>query len=63
MNLNATVDPRFERVHALLAENIESGFETGLSFYVSIDGEPVVDVWGGWTDQTRTAPWAQDTAA
>jgi CubicO group peptidase (beta-lactamase class C family) len=26
-----------------------------------LDGEPVVDIWGGWADEARTRPWERDT--
>ena len=28
---------------------------------VDLDGETVVDLWGGYRDQERTTPWTQDT--
>jgi CubicO group peptidase (beta-lactamase class C family) len=28
---------------------------------VFIDGEPVVDIWGGYFDEARTRPWERDT--
>lgn len=54
-------DPRFERVRAALAQNIESGAEVGASLYVSIDGEDVVDLWGGWRDKQHSGQWTEDT--
>jgi CubicO group peptidase (beta-lactamase class C family) len=33
----------------------------GASVAVFVDGEPVVDVWGGFTDATRSTPWQRDT--
>jgi CubicO group peptidase (beta-lactamase class C family) len=59
--LGGTCDPRFERVHAALAANIDTRVESGASIYVEIDGEPVVDLWGGWRDQERMVPWTEDT--
>lgn len=28
---------------------------------VFVDGRPVVDLWGGWADEARSRPWAEDT--
>jgi predicted O-methyltransferase YrrM len=39
----------------------ESGEDLGASLAVNIDGEMVVDLWGGWADEARTVPWAEDT--
>ncbi len=53
--------PRFEALRQLFAANIASGADLGASLAVTIDGEFVVDLWGGWADEARTRPWAADT--
>jgi CubicO group peptidase (beta-lactamase class C family) len=35
----------------------------GASVAVNIDGEMVVDLWGGWADLARTVPWNENTIA
>ena len=35
--------------------------DAGGSVAVFVDGEPVVDVWGGFADADRTIPWQRDT--
>ncbi len=52
---------RFDKVRAALADNIASGEEVGASIAIDIDGDPVVDIWGGFTDAARTNPWTRDT--
>jgi CubicO group peptidase (beta-lactamase class C family) len=59
--LNGHCDSRFVRVHEALANSIEAGAEIGASLCVNIDGENVVDLWGGWRDREHTATWTQDT--
>ncbi|MGW4593533.1 serine hydrolase domain-containing protein [Amycolatopsis thermoflava] len=54
-------DPRFEQVVAELAANIDSGAELGASIAVDLDGETLLDVWGGHADAGREQPWARDT--
>ncbi|WP_234791470.1 serine hydrolase domain-containing protein [Mycolicibacterium mucogenicum] len=54
-------DPRFSELRDLVAGNLASGAEVGLSVAATIDGEPVVDVWGGYADQNRRTPWRRDT--
>ncbi len=53
--------PRFEALRQLFAANIASGADLGASLAVTIDGEFVVDLWGGWADEARTRPWDADT--
>lgn len=54
-------DERFTRVRDLLASQLSSGADVGASAAVFIDGEPVVDVWGGHTDEARSQAWQRDT--
>jgi CubicO group peptidase (beta-lactamase class C family) len=54
-------DNRFMSVREAFEANIESGEELGASIAVDIDGQTVVDLWGGWRDQARSQPWDQDT--
>ncbi|MFF5979293.1 serine hydrolase domain-containing protein [Streptomyces olindensis] len=58
---DGTCDERFAELAARLSENLDAGDELGASIAVVVDGQPVVDLWGGWTDQDRTTPWRRDT--
>ncbi len=50
VDVHGTCDTRFEPVRGALAEQLESGNETGASIAVDVDGRTVVDIWGGWCD-------------
>ncbi|HTM83747.1 MAG TPA: serine hydrolase domain-containing protein [Mycobacterium sp.] len=54
-------DVRFHAIRDALAQSIAGGEETGASIAVDIDGELVVDIWGGHTDAARTTAWSEDT--
>ncbi len=54
---------RFEPLRKLFAAKLESGEDLGASLAVNIDGEMVVNLWGGWADLARTVPWTAVTAA
>ena len=43
-----TCSEPFQQVRSALEENLVSGEELGASFAVDVDGETVVDLWGGW---------------
>ncbi len=53
--------PRFDPLREAFAANFESDIEVGASVAVTIEGESVVDLWGGHADAARTAPWQRDT--
>jgi CubicO group peptidase (beta-lactamase class C family) len=59
--LGGTCSGRFEPLRKLFAAKLESGEDLGASLAVNIDGEMVVDLWGGWADEARTVPWAENT--
>ena len=59
--ISGTCAPRFAAVRDAFAANFAAGREVGASFAVTLDGEPVVDLWGGHADAARTRPWERDT--
>jgi CubicO group peptidase (beta-lactamase class C family) len=52
---------KFERVRDVFAGNFEDGSDIGASFAMTVDGEFVVDVWGGHLDEDKQKPWQEDT--
>lgn len=54
-------DDRFSKVIEALQKNFSSGEDVGASFAVTVDGEMVVDLWGGYLDEEKTRPWQEDT--
>jgi CubicO group peptidase (beta-lactamase class C family) len=53
--------PGFERVREEFERNFAERDELGASVCVVIDGEPVVDLWGGIRDATTGEAWERDT--
>jgi CubicO group peptidase (beta-lactamase class C family) len=54
-------DARFDKVAEALADELGSGAEVGAAIAIDIDGELVVDIWGGHADAAKTVPWSEDT--
>lgn len=59
--LQGQCDSRFDRVRDLLAEHIDAGHEVGASLSVIIEGQEVIDLWGGWREREHIHPWTEDT--
>jgi CubicO group peptidase (beta-lactamase class C family) len=59
-DVQGSCDDLFAAVPSALGELLDGG-DTGGSVAVFVDGEPVVDVWGGFADAERTVPWQADT--
>src|ERR1700689_3901358 len=59
--LSGTCDSRFDAVRDALQRNIDSGEDVGASIVLDLDGEIAVDLWGGFRDEARTAPWTRGT--
>lgn len=50
-------DERFAGVAEALSGGLDEGSDVGASVAVLLDGEPMVDIWGGYKDLARTEPW------
>lgn len=61
MEIHGICDDRFGPVREAFAASLRDGADVGASVAVLLDGEPVVDLWGGHTDRERTRPWQRDT--
>ncbi|MFE2537092.1 serine hydrolase domain-containing protein [Streptomyces sp. NPDC059371] len=59
-DIQGSYDDLFIAVPRALSTMLDEG-DAGASVAVFVDGEPVVDVWGGFTDADRTNPWQRDT--
>ncbi|MFK4837712.1 serine hydrolase domain-containing protein [Microbacterium sp. ZW T2_14] len=59
--VDGDADPRFAGLLDAFRQNLATGEELGGSLCVLVDGRPVVDVWGGWSDPDRSRPWERDT--
>ena len=60
-DIHGVCEERFEAVRSALARNLDSGEELGASLVLDIDGDVVIDIWGGFRDQARTVPWDERT--
>jgi CubicO group peptidase (beta-lactamase class C family) len=52
---------RFQGARTAFEANLASGADVGASFCATLNGETVVDLWGGWADEAKTRPWEADT--
>ncbi len=52
---------QFPDVRVAFEENLAGGADVGASFCVTVRGETVVDLYGGFADEARTRPWGADT--
>src|SRR5215468_5784162 len=61
MKIDGTAVRGFERIAEAFERNFSERGEVGASVCVSVDGKPVVDLWGGSADPKTAAPWKKDT--
>ena len=61
MEIEGTCTPEFIRVREQFARNFAERGEVGASVCITVDGETVVDLWGGVADPTSGRPWTADT--
>jgi CubicO group peptidase (beta-lactamase class C family) len=64
-NIDGTCDERFTAVRDAFAANFDRGLDVGASVSVVLDGQTVVDLWGGSIDgslaEPGPTPWQRDT--
>lgn len=58
---NGFAHGRFAPVRAVFEENLNNGEDVGASYCATLEGETVVDLWGGFADAERARDWQRDT--
>lgn len=61
--LHGSYQARFTAVAQAFEQNFTSYDEAGASLCVTLDGEVVVDLWGGLKDAKQKTPWDEDTVS
>ena len=59
--VHGTCDDRFTQVKKLFQDSLDSAEELGAAVCFVLDGQCVVDLWGGHYDLARTREWERDT--
>ena len=54
-------DDAYESTRNPFAANLASGADVGAAFCATVQGETVVDIWGGSADSAGLRPWQRDT--
>jgi CubicO group peptidase (beta-lactamase class C family) len=52
---------KFAAVRTAFESNFANGNDIGASYCATVEGETVVDLWGGHADAAQTRPWEKDT--
>src|SRR6202167_6485805 len=60
--VHGAADPHFACAVRSFASMFPHRRLGGGALAVYLDGEPVVDVWTGWSDRRGRVPWSADTA-
>ena len=61
VTINGSCSPDFAGVRDAFERNFTQGLECGAAVAAWVDGDLVVNLWGGWADGAHTRPWKQDT--
>ena len=60
MEIQGECDPQFSKVKETFEKLYREDREIGSCFAVYKDGNPLVDLWGGFQDKDKTKPWQKD---
>lgn len=61
MEVHGHYDKRFAALRDEFERNFTERGDVGASFAATVEGEVVVDIWGGHRDGAKTLPWEEDT--
>src|SRR5947209_4718034 len=61
MAVDGLCDSAFAAVREEFKRNFSERGEVGAAVYVTVDGKPVVDLWGGFADRSTGRKWDRDT--
>jgi CubicO group peptidase (beta-lactamase class C family) len=61
--INGSCAPGFEQVRDAFTSNFTDRTEVGAAVAVWVEGDFVVNLWGGFTDAAGLRPWREDTLA
>jgi CubicO group peptidase (beta-lactamase class C family) len=61
VTIDGICDPKFQAAADIFERNFDTDADLGASFCATVEGEVVVDLWGGFADEARTRPWKKDT--
>ncbi|BAX93599.1 serine hydrolase domain-containing protein [Mycobacterium shigaense] len=59
--IHGSCTPGFAGVRDAFERNFTRGLECGAAVAAWVNGDLVVNLWGGWADEAHTRPWRQDT--
>ena len=59
--LKGHCDDKFSDLMFILDKQLKSNYELGASVAVELDGKEVVNLYGGFKDDTKTSEWDQHT--
>ena len=61
VEISGHCDEKFNAVRAAFENNFANNGDVGASVALSVEGEMVVDLWGGYRDAEKSQPWLEDT--
>ena len=57
MEIHGYCDERFGALREEFERNFTDRGDVGASFAATVEGEMIVDLWGGYRNESRSLPW------
>ena len=57
MEIHGYCDERFGALREEFERNFTERGDVGASFAATVEGEMIVDLWGGYRNESRSLPW------
>lgn len=59
--IKGTYNPKFQKIYDILNNQVKKDYELGAAVSIELNGEEIVNLWGGYTSETKDRLWEEDT--
>ena len=59
--IKGTYNPKFQKIYDILNNQVKKDYELGAAVSIELNGEEIVNLWGGYTSETKDRLWEEHT--
>ena len=59
--IKGTYNPKFQKIYDILNNQLKKDYELGAAISIELNGEEIVNLWGGYTSETKDRLWEEHT--
>ena len=59
--IKGTYNPKFQKIYDILNNQVKKDYDLGAAVSIELNGEEIVNLWGGYTSETKDRLWEEHT--